>query len=269
SGQDLGVVVSSADSKLYLYAVSRTSITQIGSVPVDLQSLILASGSGVPTPYAVRVDPETHLAALAYSSTNQYANVGFIVDVNPNLDGSDTRACFANSSVQKPPCVTALVSMVTGATPQVVMQPGAPIAYVTPGGQGTTSVVNLLQQGTASQIAPAGTSTNTSGADRVNGVVTIITTTPHGINPASGGTVIISGLLPADLNGTYQVNAGSVLDPYTFSYSQPQYSASADNETNTNTASNPGSVQYGTPYYSFNTTSTVTGAAINPITRTL
>jgi DNA-binding beta-propeller fold protein YncE len=268
SGQDLGVVVSSADSKLYLYAISRTSITLIGSVPVDLQSLILASGSGVPTPYAVGVDPETHLAALAYSSTNQYANVGFIVDVNPNLDGSDTRACFANSTAQKPPCVTALVSMVTGATPQVVMQPGAPLAYVTPGGQGTTSVVNLLQQGTSSQIAPAGTSTTTSGAYRVNGIVTIITQTPHGINPASGGTVIISGLLPADLNGTYQVLAGSVTSPYTFQYAQPGTPTGTELETNTGASGSAlGTVQYGTSYYSFNTTSTATGAAINPITR--
>lgn len=268
TGQDLAVVVSSADSKLYLYAVSRTSITQIGSVPVDLQSLILASGSGVPTPYAVGVDPQTHLAALAYSSTNQYANLGFIVDVNPNLDSSDTRTCFANSSVQKPPCVTALVSVVTGATPQVVMQPGAPIAYVTPGGQGTTSVVNLLQQGTSAQIAPAGTSTTTSGAYRVNGVVTVITTTPHGINPASGGTVIISGLLPADLNGTYQVLAGSVTSPYTFQYAQPGAPTGTELETNTGgSGSALGTVEYGTSYYSFNTTSTATGAAINPTTR--
>ncbi len=270
SGQDLAVVVSSADSKLYLYAISRTSITQIGSIPVDLQSLILASGTGVPTPFSVGVDPETHLAALAYSSTNQFANVGFIVDVNPNLDGSDTKVhtCFANSKAQIPPCAIALVSMVTGATPQVVMQPGAPLAYVTPGGQGTTSVVNLLQQGTSSQIAPAGTSTTTSGAYRVNGVVTIITTTPHGINPSSGGTVIISGLLPADLNGTYQVLAGSVTSPYTFQYAQPGTPTGTELETNTGASGSPlGSVQYGTSYYSFNTTSTATGAAINPTTR--
>lgn len=268
SGQDLGVVVSSADSKLYLYAISRTSITQIGSIPVDLQSLILATGTGVPTPYSVGVDPETHLAALAYSSTNQFANVGFIVDVNPNLDGSDTRTCFANSTAQKPPCAIALVSMVTGATPQVVMQPGAPLAYVTPGSQGTTSVVNLLQQGTSAQIAPAGTSTTNSGAYRVNGIVTIITNTPHGINPSSGGTVIISGLMPADLNGTFQVLPGSVTSPYTFQYSQPGTGTGTELETNTGAAGSPlGTVQYGTSYYSFYTTSTATGAAINPTSR--
>src|SRR5208337_5501751 len=191
---------------------------------------------------------------------------GFIVDVNPNLDNKDPHTCFISS--QKPPCVIAPVSMVTGATPQVVMEPGAPLAYVTPGGQGSNAVVDLLQQGVSAQIAPGGTTT-TSGAVRVDGIVTIITLTPHGINPALGGTVIISGLLPANLNGTYQVNPGSVLDAYTFSYTQSQYTASSFDGPNTNTASNPGTVQYGTPYYSFNTTNTVTGAAINPTTRTL
>src|SRR5208337_2173003 len=116
SGQDLGVVVSTGDSKLYLYAISRTNITPIGSLPVDLNSLLQQTAATQPTPYAVGVDPGTHLAALAYENTN----IGFIVDVNPNLDGSDTHTCFVNSSVQKPPCVLAPVSMVTGSTPQVV-----------------------------------------------------------------------------------------------------------------------------------------------------
>ena len=261
TGQDLGVVVSSGDSKLYLYAISRTTITPIGSIPVDLQSLILTSGTGVPTPYAVGVDPGTHLAALAYASTN----IGFIVDVNPNLDGSDLHTCFSNSTAKTPPCVIAPVSMVTGATPQVVMEPGAPLAYVTPGGQGSNAVVDLLQQGVSAQIAPA-VSGGTSGAVRSSGIVKIITLTPHGINPALGGSVIIAGLTPADLNGTYQVIPGSVIDPYTFSYAQD---GNPPNEVETNTASSPGTVQYGTPFYSFNTTSTVTGAAINPTTRTL
>jgi DNA-binding beta-propeller fold protein YncE len=264
SGQDLGVVVSSSDSKLYLFAISRTAITLLTpSIPVDLQSLILATGSGVPTPFSVGVDPQTHLAALAYSGASQTANIGFIVDVNPNLDGTDKHICFANSTAQTPPCVLAPVSMVTGATPQVVMQPGSPLAYVTPGGQGSTSVVDLLQQGTSAKIAPAA-SGSTSGAVRTSGIVTIITLTPHGINPALGGTVIISGLLPADLNGTYQVIPGSILDPYTFQYSQP--GSPTGTEVETNTSSNEGTVQYGTPYYSFNTTSTATGAAINPTT---
>ena len=263
SGQDLAVVVSSGDSKLYLYAISRTSITPIGSIPVDLNSLLQQTAATQPAPFAVGVDPGTHLAALAYANTN----IGFIVDVNPNLDPNnpDPHTCFGNSTATTPPCVIAPVSMVTGSTPQVVMSPGAPLAYVTPGGQGSNAVVDLLQQGFTAQIAPAGSGT-TSGAVRTSSIVKIITLTPHGINPALGGSVIISGLLPADLNGTYQVIPGSVIDPYTFSYAQD---GNPPDEVETNSASSPGTVQYGTPYYSFNTTSTVTGAAINPTTRTL
>lgn len=263
TGQDLAVVVSSGDSKLYLYAISRTTITPIGSIPVDLNSLLQQTATTQPAPYAVGVDPGTHLAALAYANTN----IGFIVDVNPNLDANnpDPHTCFSNSTAKTPPCVIAPVSMVTGSTPQVVMSPGAPLAYVTPGGQGSNAVVDLLQQGVTAQIAPA-VSGGTSGAVRTSGIVKIITLTPHGINPALGGSVIISGLLPADLNGTYTVIPGSVIDPYTFSYAQD---GNPKDEVETNTASNPGTVQYGTPYYSFNTTSTVTGVAINPTTRTL
>jgi DNA-binding beta-propeller fold protein YncE len=262
SGQDLGVVVSSGDSKLYLFALSRTTATSLGkTIPVDLATLLQEpGGTTLATPYAIGVDPGTHLAALAYTNTN----IGFIVDVNPNLDGSDPRKCFISS--QTPPCVIAPISMTTGATPQVVLQPQAPFAYVTPGGSGTTSVVDLLQTGKSAVIAPA-VSNGTSGAVRTSQITKIITTqaTPHGINPALGGTVIISGLLPADLNGTFQVIPGSVTDAYTFSYAQPGLA----DEIETNTASQPGMVQYGVPYYSFNTTNTASGAAINPTTRTL
>ncbi len=133
SGQDLGVVVSSGDNKLYLFALSRTTATPLGkTIPVDLATLLQEPGAtGLGTPYAIGIDPGTHLAALAYVNTN----IGFIVDVNPNLDGSDPRRCFITS--QTPPCVIAPVSLTTGASPQVVMQPQAPFAYVTPGGSGT------------------------------------------------------------------------------------------------------------------------------------
>lgn len=256
SGQDLGVVVSSADNKLYLFALTRTTATSIGNpVPVDLATLLQQPGAtGLSTPKAIGIDTGTHLAALAYTNSN----IGFIVDVNPNLDGTDTRTCFI--ATQKPPCVIAPVSLNTGNSPQVVMQPQAPFAYVTPGGSGATAVVDLLQQGKSAIIAPAVTN-GTSGAVRSIGITKIITTlaTPHGINPALGGTVIISGLIPADLNGTFQVIPGSVIDAYTFSYAQP----GLPDEIEINTATQPGSVQYGTPYYSFNTTSTASGAAID------
>jgi DNA-binding beta-propeller fold protein YncE len=268
-GGDLGVVVSSGDSTLYLYSITQTSpyFSYLAKVPVDLQTLLgQPSATGLPAPISFGVDPTTHLGVVAYANTN----VAFIVDVNPNLNGKDTtHKCFFASKT--PPCVLAPVAVNTGPTPKVIMQPNVPLAYVTPGGgNGATSVVNLLQQGTSAQIAPF-VSGGTSGAVRTAGTTKIITLTPHGINPILGGTVIISGITGtktgASFNGTYQVS--QVIDPFSFTYTQ--FGQNDDIESNTSTNSSGaglGTVEYGTPYFSFNTSTTVSGAAINPITHT-
>jgi hypothetical protein len=217
--------------------------TIMGS-PISLSGLIQEpSGTTAPTPYAVGVDPITHYAVVAFSS----AFVGFIVDVNPN---PHTQTCFGSSASQTPPCAIASVSLNTGATPQVVMQPNAPLAYVTPGGAGVTSVVNLLLTNNSVKIADA-----PNGAVRTNNVVTITTPTPNGLNPSSPGTVLIAGVSPADFNGTYNVTSVST---YTFTYTQ----------TGANETGGGGTVTFGNPYYTFNTTSTAVGGAINPVTRT-
>jgi DNA-binding beta-propeller fold protein YncE len=254
-GQDLGVVVNSDSADPSLSLIALPSGASVGKI--ELTGLIpVQSGNPVPTPYSFGVDPGTHLGVVAYTSSN----VGFIVDVNP-ADTSPSQPCYANAVSHTPPCVVAPVSLNTGFTPQVVMQPQAPFAYVTPGGGGVTSVVNLLQSTTSVNIAPT-----PNGAVRTNDIVTIITSTPHGINPALGGTVIIQGLDKTDLNGTYQINPGSVTDPYTFSYTQA--GTLANESGGSPTTGIPATVQYGSPYYTFNTTNTSVGAAINPITRT-
>jgi DNA-binding beta-propeller fold protein YncE len=268
-GGDLGVVVSSGDSTLYLYAITPLAVTKFtyaGKVPVDLQTLLDQPGAtGLPAPVSFGVDPTTHLGVVVYANTN----VAFIVDVNPNLDSMDKHTCFLAGKT--PPCVLAPVSVNTGPTPKVILQPNAPLAYVTPGGgNGATSVVNLLQQGKSAQIAPF-VSGGTSGAVRTAGTTKIITLTAHGINPILGGTVIISGVTGtktgASFNGTFQVS--QVIDPFSFTYTQ--FGQNDDVESNTSTSSSGaglGTVQYGTPYFSFSTSTTVSGAAINPITHT-
>jgi hypothetical protein len=266
---DLGVIVGSADSTLYLYSINPKAspslqLQFVKSVSLDLRTLLgQPSATGLPTPYAVGVDPGTHLAVVAYSSTN----LGFIVDVNPNLDPTnpDTRKCFLQG--QAPPCVVAPVSMNTGPSPRVVMQPQVPLAYVTPGGGfGSTSVVDLLQQGITVPILPFSSTTNHSGATRTAGITTIRTQSAHGINPLLGGTVIISGVTTStplsNFNGTFQVL--QVNDAFSFTYAQ----TGQPDDSETNTSSALGSVQYGVPFFSFSTTSNVSGAAINPITRT-
>jgi len=270
NGGDLLAVVSGSDNTLYLFSVvpgAGAPITFVKSISLDLRTLLSEPGvNGLPAPYAIGIDPVTHLGVVAYAGTN--SNIAFIVDANPNLDGSDQRACFLGASVHAP-CVTAPVSVVTGFTPSVVMQPNVPLAYVTPGGGASnTSVVDLLQQGTSAQIEPF-VSGGTSGAVRTAGVTKIITSTPHGINPILGGTVIISGVLPtkttnSNFNGTFLILPGSVLDPYTFSYTQ----IGMNDDVESNPANTPGTVQYGTAYYSLGTSAFVAGAAINPITRT-
>ncbi|HUL33259.1 MAG TPA: hypothetical protein VL128_05210 [Candidatus Eisenbacteria bacterium] len=265
NGSDLAVVVSSGDSTLYLYSVtSNGAINPITTIPVDLNTLLgQPSATGLPTPVSFGVDPSTHLGVVAYQNTN----IGFIVDVNPNLDGLDTRKCFLTGKVA--PCVVAPVSINTGTWPKVVMQPNVPLAYVTPGGgYGTISVVNLLQTGTSVSILPY-SATGTSGATRTANVTLVHTQSPHGINPILGGTVIISGIQStldpsvSNFNGTFNVIPGSVTDPYTFSYYNP-----GTDDVEKNASGMQGTVQYGTAYYSFNTSANASGAAINPVTRT-
>jgi DNA-binding beta-propeller fold protein YncE len=257
AGQDTAVVVNSTDQSLTLVAVpSATLISKI-----DLSGLLTAvPGGTVPTPFAIGVDPTTNLAMVAYSNSN----VGFIVDLRTYNSGNpQPTGCF--NTTQVAPCVIASVSLTTGPTPQVIMQPNVPLAYVTPGGSGNTTVVNLLSKDNSSTIAAGPV-----GAVRTNNVVTVVTTNPHGINPATGGTVLISGITTtggtsgqSDMNGTYLVNGGSVTDPFTFSYTQ----AAAQGQTLANETGGGGSVQYGSSYYAFNTTSTAVGGAINPVTR--
>jgi DNA-binding beta-propeller fold protein YncE len=262
SKHDLAVVVNSGDSTLSLIALPNANYQKFTWLATVDMSKILVEPPGTvtsqPTPYAVGVDPTTHLAIVAYSNSN----LGFIVNINPvpvtnPLPNDPTQKCFIGSVVSTPPCAIASVSMNTGVTPQVVMQPQVPVAYVSPGGAGLTSVVNLTQSNTSVNIAAS-----PNGAVRTNNIVTIKTITPTGINAAVGGTVLISNLDKADMDGSYQVS--SVIDPYTFTYA-----STGPNES----GGSPGSgtaatVQYGNPYLTFNISNTTVGAALNPVTRT-
>lgn len=247
-GQDLGVVVNSADYTLTLMALPSGSI--LGS-PISLSGLISGGPTNLaaPMPYAVGVDPTTHYAVVAFSN----AYVGFIVDVNPNTS-STPPTCFV--STQTPPCALVSVSMNTGATPQVVMQPGVPVAYVMPGGTGVMSVVNLLATNNTVAIAAA-----PNGVVCTNDIVTVTTPTINGLNPSSPGSVLISGVSPVSYNGTY--NVLSVPTSYTFTY---EYNGTSCPST---TTGGGGTVTYGNPYYTFGTSPTIVGGAVNPISKYL
>ncbi|HET7107330.1 MAG TPA: hypothetical protein VFI38_11015 [Candidatus Acidoferrum sp.] len=271
SGGSLGAVVSSGDGKVYLYWFSRTAQPQfIASFPVALSALLGQGINSNATPFAIGIDPGTNLGVVAYSNLNINTNLAFIVNLNPpGAPPTGSSPCFAGGT---PPCAVAPVTVNTGTFPQVIMQPNVPIAYVTPGGStlGTTSVVNLLQNSTTVKIAPASATKTSSGAywDGISAHIT--TTTAHGIDPTLGGTVIISGITSAggiNFNGTFSVS--SVIDAFSFTYQLPPPSGNQiTSDVETNTAGNEGTVQYGTPYFTFNTTSSASGGAINPISRT-
>ena len=249
NGDDLGVVVNSGDSTLTVLDLTPTSATVVGSV--SLSGLIQEPPNTVtPQPFSVGIDPVTHYALVAFSN----ATLGFVVYVNPNTSGAP--ACF-NSS-QKAPCAIASVSLNTGTNPQIALQPGAPLAYVTPGGTGVTSVVNMLLNNTTVGIAPS-----PNGASCTNGIATITTNTPNGLNPSSPGAVLIAGVTPAGFNGTYNVNPGTAT---TFTFTYP-LTCTTNGLTNGVTGGG-GTVTFGNPYYTFSTTPTAAGASINPVNRT-
>jgi hypothetical protein len=263
---DLGIVVNSTDSTLSLLALTTnsgtTTATPIGS-PISIGNLFTQPNGGTnPLPFSVGVDPGTHLAIVAFSN----ATLGFIVYVNPNPipAGVTPPTCF--NTAQTPPCAIASVSLNTNATPQVVMQPNAPLAYVTPGyisavtgaptTNGVTSVVNLLLTNNSVAIAA---SPNGASCPAGTNIATIITPQANNLNQAFPGAVLIQGVSPSYFNGTYNVLSATT---YTFTY---PLTCPASNSS-TATTGGGGSVTFGNPYFTFNTTTTATGAAINPVT---
>src|SRR6267378_3984404 len=159
-----------------------------------------------PFPYSVGVDAVSHRALVAFASTN----VGLIV----NLDPTVTPACLPFAT-QATYCPIAYVTLATGSNPQIAFEPGARLAYVTPGGQGLLSAVNLAN--------PTTGSVGIVSATRASNIVTIKTAAPHNLVPGNPGTVLISGLPPGktnntNFNGSFAV--GTVLDANNFQYFQ-------------------------------------------------
>jgi DNA-binding beta-propeller fold protein YncE len=200
-----------------------------------------------PFPYSVGVDPVSHRALVAFASTN----VGLVV----NLDPAATPACLPFAP-QAPYCPIAYVTLATGSNPQVAFEPGARLAYVTPGGQGLLSAVSLANPSTGS--------VGIVSATRASNVVTIKTAAPHNLVLGNPGTVLISGL-PAgktnntNFNGSFAV--GTVLDANNFQYFQAD-----QDDTSTCTATCLASS--GIPFLTYTISPSTVGIAFNPVTRT-
>ena len=256
----IAAVVNYADRSLWIFQIpappAAPSTTPLGKI--DLSTLIPAGApatppTAAPFPYSVGIDSLTHRALVAFASTN----VGFIVNLDPTQPAS---VCLPGQPPAAAPtyCAVASVTLNTGSNPQVALEPRVDLAYVTPGGGGNLSVVDL-QHVAAQARVPIDKATRTSN------VVTVTTSTAHNLNPGHPGTVLISGLPPGTggtiFDGSFSVT--SVIDAFTFTYSQ----TAADDTTSSTTAS-PGTVSFGLAFLTYSLTPTIQGIAINPISRT-
>jgi DNA-binding beta-propeller fold protein YncE len=245
------------------YASKSLSILSVPAgapvATVDLSCLIPQSdptcrASVEPFPYSVGIDPFSHRAVVAFASTN----IGLIVNLNADPKVTAKLKCLpsaTNTIWTLPYCPIDYVTLNTGANPQVAFEPGARLAYVTPGGAGLLSAVDLAN--------PSAGSVAIASATRASNVVTITTSTAHNLNPGNPGTVLISGL-PAgstnktDFNGSFSV--GQILDSTHFQYFQ------ADKD-DTSTCTTGCVASSGTPFLTYSISPSIVGIAINPITR--
>jgi len=248
---------------------------------VDISGVFQGAVSPAPMPYAIGVDPDSHLAVVAYSSTSvvSAANLGFIVNLNPNTSGNPTNpyGCALGlalnpASNQFGQCVYSQVTLNTGTYPQIAMSRHGHTGLVTPGGAGVVRGVNVIQPSSGNVIT---TSALTAGLVTVTvdptkcppGVPmppsgTTTNPCPLLLVPGNGGTVLISGVKPgtaansASFNGTFNV---AVTSNTTFTY--------VVNSTATDSGTG-GTVFYSQPSGAFAIPATVQGIAINPITNT-
>lgn len=239
----VALVVNSADQSVSVVDINPAS----GTFRTVLSTIQLGGfvATGV-KPFSVGVNPNTGLALVAYSNTN----TGSLLAL---AGTTSTLPCVPIApNPATPPCVVGSVSLNTGLSPQIAVEPRFNLAITTPGSAGVLSVVGLDQQ---AFIPIAASSAMTPGAKRVSNVVTITTSSPHKIDPTNPGSVLISGVAPGasstNFNGTFTVT--SVPNATTFTYTQV-----AANDT-----SGGGAVQYANPLVTFSLSPSTQGIAIN------
>ena len=255
SQSNLAAVVNYASKSLSILSVPAGAPV----ATVDLSCLIPQSdptcqATVEPFPYSVGIDPFSHRAVVAFASTN----IGLIVNLNndPNVTAKLKCLPSATNIIWTPPyCPIDYVTLNTGANPQVAFEPGARLVYVTPGGAGLLSAVDLAN--------PSAGSVAIASATRASNVVTITTSTAHNLNPSNPGTVLIGGLPTGstnktDFNGSFSV--GQILDATHFQYFQ------ADKD-DTSTCTTGCVASSGTPFLTYSISPSIVGIAINPITR--
>jgi DNA-binding beta-propeller fold protein YncE len=262
------------DDQLHVAAVvnyASRSLT-VHSIPsgmllgtVDLSGVIpppATSGSSfvAPFPYSVGIDSFSHHAVVAFASTN----VGLVINLDTSSTADPNNVCILPGQTATPNfCPIAYVTLNSGANPQIAFEAGAHLAYVTPGGAGLLSAVDLAN--------PSVGSVGVASATRASNAVTVTTSAAHNLNPGNPGTVLISGLpvgsaKMTNFDGSFSVDA--VLDATHFRYSQAD-----KDDTSACPAPTPPSTapvctaNSGVPFLTYIVSPSTLGIAINPITR--
>ena len=252
---NVAAIVNYASRSLSILSVpAGTSLGTVDLSCVIPQSDATCQAVTEPFPYSVGIDPFSHRAVVAFASTN----IGLVVNLNADPNVTANLKCLPSPPTTTwalPYCPIDYVTLNTGANPQVAFEPGARLAYVTPGGAGLLSAVNLAN--------PSAGSVDIVSATRASNVVTITTKESHNLNSGNPGTVLISGLPlggtnKTDFNGSFSV--GAVLDSTHFQYFQ------ADKD-DTTTCSASCLASSGTPFLTYTISASIVGIAINPVTR--
>jgi DNA-binding beta-propeller fold protein YncE len=258
------------------YGSQNVSILPIPGAPnpvapatIDLSGVLQGQVTPSPLPYAIGVDPDTNLALVAYSSTStsSAANLGFVVNLNQGAN--PPFGCFNDTATTKHdgPCVFSQVTLNTGAFPQIAVAPHGHTAYVSPGGSGIVSAIDVTLPSTSVGLSSLTLTAGTVTATTVSG------STLAGLVPGIPATVLISGVPAANtsgnptgnnLNGVFTI---SLTSSTTFTYFLgPNVTGSG---TVSNNGANIGTVFFGSPNVIFGgVSSTTQGIAINPITHT-
>jgi DNA-binding beta-propeller fold protein YncE len=251
----------------------------ITAFSIDISGALQGSVSPAPMPYSIGVDPDSNLAVVAYSSTSvtSAANLGFIVNLNPDSPSSPPNECVLDHvinpmSTKMGQCLFSQVTLNTGVYPQIAMSRHGHSALVTPGGSGVVRGVDVTKPSGGNfiiaSVLTAGLVTVTVDTTKCPPGVpqpTSGTTTnpcPLTLVPGNAGSVLVAGVKPgtaannALFNGVFSVN---ITSSTTFTY--------IVNSTLSDSGSG-GTAFYSSPDEIFSISATAQGVAINPITNT-
>lgn len=262
-------VVSFQDQSVIVFPLPGSAgapgVTYPLSIP--LSGLLPSNISPIPLPYSIGVDSDTNMAIVAYSSgaNPTTAKVGFLLDLN-----KDSQTCLSGAAQTLPPCPHAQVTLNTGLYPQIALVPHSHLAYVTPGGIGTMSGIDVTKS--SSQL-PIKSISVTSGLATAQ--VDLPAGQTLGLNPGNPGTVLIQGVPVTgnnvNFNGAFTVQ--TVINSTTFAFAlnssvNDTATCPTDPANPTDLTKNPCDVYFSSPNITIGLSQTLQGIAINPITHT-